>query len=444
MTQIALISAMILIRISPDIYTWGFGFNLSTPSVWHEEVGAVIQAKLLGQGGHYSPRNARYDWLTLNHFADISDGSLGVVLSNADTSFMKLGSSTLSTLDVSTPQISPLVGGQVDGSSLGIQNQGGDTHFLQRFALMTHDTFNAVEAMRFALEHQNPLVTGVVTGGSVYPETSFSLVQVSNPNILLWTLKPADDGITDGIIARVWNLSPERQNFSLEMAGGITGAQYVTHIETPTGNATVTNDALVDTSEGNQIRTYLINARDIQPSKPTKEYKLKVKKSKKNDGDGVVVSSDGLINCGVDCMYSYSQGTVITISATANEGSTFIGWSPSSLNCVDTGSCQVTLDKAKRVKAMFVGDYSLKVVNEGKPAGSGSVTSIPSGIDCATGITSGCETLYPYNEVVTLSAMADPGSTFLGWKPTSICPETGPCIVTMDRRRTIKAIFSSQ
>lgn len=261
---------------------------------------------------------------------------------------------------------------------------------------------------------------------------------------MLWTLKPADDGITVGVVARVWNLSPERENFSLEIAGGITGAQYVTHIETPTGKATVTNDALVDTPEGNQIRTYLISAHDIQPSKPTKEYKLKVKKSKKNDGDGVVVSSDGLINCGVDCTYSYSQGTVITVSATANEGSTFVGWSPSSLNCVGTGSCQVTLDKAKRVKAIFVGDYTLEVVNDGKEGGSGTVASTPSGISCTTGtITTGCELPYPFGETVTLSATADTGSTFLGWKSASLCPGTGPCVVTMDRRRTIKALFSS-
>src|SRR5581483_7682392 len=40
-----------------DVYTWGFGFNLDSPDVWHEEVGAVIRAKLLTQGGHYSPRN---------------------------------------------------------------------------------------------------------------------------------------------------------------------------------------------------------------------------------------------------------------------------------------------------------------------------------------------------------------------------------------------------
>ncbi len=74
-----------------DTHTWGFGFKLDDPKVRHEEVGAVILAGLLPEGGHYSPKNARYDWLTLNHFVDISDGSdtIGVTLSNADCYFMK-------------------------------------------------------------------------------------------------------------------------------------------------------------------------------------------------------------------------------------------------------------------------------------------------------------------------------------------------------------------
>src|SRR5581483_10846093 len=138
-----------------DVYTWGFGFNLDSPDVWHEEVGAVIRAKLLTQGGHYSPRNARYDWLTLNHFADMSaGGGVGVTLSNADCYFMQLGNSSTSTLDANTPQISPLVGGQVDGSALGIPNQGGDASFLQRFALQTRTAYDPAAAMKFALEHQ--------------------------------------------------------------------------------------------------------------------------------------------------------------------------------------------------------------------------------------------------------------------------------------------------
>ncbi len=148
------------------VRTWSFAFNLAQPDVWHEEVGAVIRAKLLAQGGHYSPRNARYDWLTLNHFADMGESEAGVILANADCCFMQLGHSTVTQLDTATPLISVLLGGQVDGPKLGIPDQGGDRYFRQRFALQTRGRFDPVEAMRFALEHQNPLVAGLVTGGT--------------------------------------------------------------------------------------------------------------------------------------------------------------------------------------------------------------------------------------------------------------------------------------
>ncbi len=250
-----------------SIYTWGFGFELSTPDVWHEEVGAVIRAKLLSQGGHYSPRNARYDWLTLNHFADITGDGVGVTLSNADCYFMRLGSSTVSSLDINTPQISPLVGGRVVNGSNGLPNQGGDSHFLQRFALRTHGAYDAVAAMRFALEHQNPLVTALVTGGSGYPETSYSLVAISNPNVLLWALKPADDGIAQGIIARVWNLSARAASFSLTIAAGrITAAKNTTHIETPIGDATVNSGALTASIAAYQIKTFSLSITSSPPS----------------------------------------------------------------------------------------------------------------------------------------------------------------------------------
>jgi alpha-mannosidase len=61
-----------------DVQTWNFTFNLDAPDLWHEEVGAVIRAKLLADGGQYSPRNARYDWLPLNHFAALSDGTVPI------------------------------------------------------------------------------------------------------------------------------------------------------------------------------------------------------------------------------------------------------------------------------------------------------------------------------------------------------------------------------
>lgn len=179
-------------------------------------------------------------------------------------------------------------------------------------------------------------------------------------------------------------------------------------------------------------------------SDETKEYKLKVKRAKKNGGDGTVKSNDGNIECGGACTHTYYKDTVVTLSAVANDTSTFLGWKPDKLNCIGTGSCMVTMDKARTVQAVFVGDYRLKVVNQSKKGGTGTVTSNPSGISCQTGNSTGCQATYPYAEQVTLLASADSGSTFLGWNPAKLCPGTGDCIVMMGSKRTIKALFLGQ
>jgi alpha-mannosidase len=244
-------------------YTWDFRFNLNTPDLRHEEVGAVILARLTSAAtnpGHYSPRNARYDWLTLNHFADMTgSGSAGVTLSNADCYYMQRGASTYTTLDTTTARIKVLVGGR-DLAGGVVYNQGGDTHFLQRFALQTHGAYDQVGAMKFALEHQNPLVTGAVTGGSAYPEQTFSLLTIDNANVLLWALKPADDGIFgSGVVARVWNLSDAAANFTLTLPDdSIASANELTHIETPLGSAPVNAGALSSSATAQQIRTFSI------------------------------------------------------------------------------------------------------------------------------------------------------------------------------------------
>jgi hypothetical protein len=95
-------------------------------------------------------------------------------------------------------------------------------------------------------------------------------------------------------------------------------------------------------------------------SDETKEYKLKVKKAKKNGGDGTVTSNDGIIDCGDICFHTYYKDTVVTLSAQANGSSTFLGWKPESLNCIGTGSCTVTIDKAKTVQAVFLANTGLK------------------------------------------------------------------------------------
>ena len=244
---------------------WAFSFDLKSPDVRHEEVGAVIRAKLLAAGGHYSPNHARYDWQTLNHFADISGEGLGVTLANADCLFMKVGDSTVRSLDTASPQISVLAGGQIDGENLGIHRQGGDGHFLQRFALQTHAAYDEAEAMRFALAQQNPLVTGEVTGPAIgpraiYPGALYGLLTISHPKVLLWSLKPAEDGIkTAGIAMRVWNMADAPVRFTATMGSlRISAARHATHIETPTGDATLSDGDLTAMTAAHAMETYLL------------------------------------------------------------------------------------------------------------------------------------------------------------------------------------------
>jgi alpha-mannosidase len=266
-TRITLFRDVERIEIQNDInqnfnatHTWGFGFALQNPHVYHEEVGAILHARLTNDGGHYSPRNARYDWLTLNHYVDVNQNNeFGVTLSNADCYFMKLGNSTVGELDTATPQVSVLVGGNdLNGGGI-LGDQGDDDHFLQRFALRPHDGYSPVSAMKFALEHQNPLVTGRVDGGDVYPEQTYSLLSVDNPSVLLWALKPADDGLEAGLVARIWNVSDESGMFSLSMSDDeIASVLLLSHIETPVGVGSIENGRVVDTINQQQIKTYAI------------------------------------------------------------------------------------------------------------------------------------------------------------------------------------------
>ena len=162
----------------------------------------------------------------------------------------------MTNLDTATPQLSVLAGGNVSGTKLEITNQGGATHFQQQFALQTHDAFDPVEAMRFALEHQNPLVAGSVSGGGAYPEKSYSLAKISDPNVLLWVLKPSEEGITNGIIARVWNPSGKPRSFSISLATGIGAAKRTTHIETDLAEVAISEDILRAPIAAHQLVTF--------------------------------------------------------------------------------------------------------------------------------------------------------------------------------------------
>ncbi|NJM13833.1 MAG: hypothetical protein HC889_20070 [Synechococcaceae cyanobacterium SM1_2_3] len=72
--------------------------------------------------------------------------------------------------------------------------------------------------------------------------------------------------------------------------------------------------------------------------------------SKAGTGVGTVTSTAPGIACGADCGEAYAQGTSVTLTASAADGSTFVGWSGA---CGGVGSCQVTMTAARSITATF-------------------------------------------------------------------------------------------
>jgi hypothetical protein len=74
--------------------------------------------------------------------------------------------------------------------------------------------------------------------------------------------------------------------------------------------------------------------------------------SKSGNGTGAVTSTPAGISCGSTCSSNFSAGTLVTLTATADAGSVFAGWSGE--GCGGIGTCQLTMSQAHNVTAMFV------------------------------------------------------------------------------------------
>jgi uncharacterized repeat protein (TIGR01451 family) len=147
-------------------------------------------------------------------------------------------------------------------------------------------------------------------------------------------------------------------------------------------------------------------------------------------GGGVVTSQPSGINCGVTCVAYFTQGTVVTLTATPFFSFVFNGWSG---DCAGTGLCVVTMANARNVTATFTSAYVPLNVTV---SGGGVVTSQPSGINC--GVT--CVAYFTQGTVVTLTATPNTGFTLGSW--SSDCAGTGLCVVTMTTARNVAATFT--
>ncbi|MCC8995046.1 MAG: SBBP repeat-containing protein, partial [Candidatus Contendobacter sp.] len=171
--------------------------------------------------------------------------------------------------------------------------------------------------------------------------------------------------------------------------------------------------------------------------------RLPVTVNKGGTGSGTVTSDPAGINCGATCPTATSTfpiGTVVTLTAAAQTGSNFAGWTNTiaPLECNDSTSltCQVTISAAKTVTANFsTSKYLLSVSKGVADTGTGKVTSSPAGIDCGDD----CQASYASGDV-SLIAVPAADSDFAGWG--GACSGTGACKVTMSADQSVTASFT--
>ena len=121
------------------------------------------------------------------------------------------------------------------------------------------------------------------------------------------------------------------------------------------------------------------------------------------------------------------HGTVVTLTATADIGSSFVDWTGDVVGTANP--ITLTLDMDKVVTATFVLEtdmHTLTISYAGN--GRGLVSLEPPG------------GLYDHGTEVTLTAVAYPGSSFTGWSGDA-SGTTNPVVLTMDANKAVTATF---
>jgi len=125
----------------------------------------------------------------------------------------------------------------------------------------------------------------------------------------------------------------------------------------------------------------------------------------------------------------YAAGSAVTPTATAAEGSTFTGWTPS--RC----AAAFALDTDTTCMANFtlLPKYALTIIL----SGSGTVTSAPLGINCG----GDCTETYVSGTAVALTPAPASGYLFAGW--SGACSGTKGCTVAMGATTSATATFKA-
>ncbi|MCX7944181.1 MAG: SBBP repeat-containing protein [Deltaproteobacteria bacterium] len=168
-------------------------------------------------------------------------------------------------------------------------------------------------------------------------------------------------------------------------------------------------------------------------------YRLTITKA--GTGNGTVTSNPSGIDCGSDCVEAYNYDTQITLTATHDSNSIFGGWGNDCSSCGANASCQITMIADKTCLATF---NKLQLTLTVKKYGTGNGNINVSGCQISwTGDTGSCTV--SNGTTITVSGVADTGSTFDGWSggtgSASGCTGINDCTFNITQDSSITAVF---
>ena len=126
--------------------------------------------------------------------------------------------------------------------------------------------------------------------------------------------------------------------------------------------------------------------------------------------------------------YARGLATKVTLTAVADSGSTFMGWSGDASGMANPTT--VTMTANRTVTAMFTKNRVLTITKAG--TGSGAVTASPPGLNPPLS--------YTNNTPVTLTATPDAVSTFVGWSGDATSTARSVSL-TMSADKSVTATF---
>lgn len=156
-------------------------------------------------------------------------------------------------------------------------------------------------------------------------------------------------------------------------------------------------------------------------------------------GPGAVEVS-GVVSgtCDTSCDFSVTQGAELTLSPAPAEGAQFDGFGGA---CSGTETCALRLAADTSITATFSAKpvepkiVELAIARTGD--GAGQVTSEPPGVTCTT---MGCSGSFEAGTLVTLAAVPDAGSLFVGWEGGA-CSGAGACELTLSSAMAVTCRF---